>query len=45
MSSESSVHEVMETIMADKNEPSNVDPTSNATDEDSLVELFDQFSG
>ena len=44
-STESSVNEVMETIMADENEPSTQDPTGNVTDEDSLVGLYDQFSG
>ena len=34
----------METIMADENAPSIQDPIGNATDEDGLMELFDQFS-
>ena len=44
VSSESSVYKVMETIMIDDNEPSTQDPISNVTDEDGLMELFDQFS-
>ena len=35
----------METIMAGENDPSTQDPTDNVTDEDSLIELFSQFSG
>ena len=44
-SSELSVNKVMETMMAGENDPSTQDPVSNITDEHSLVELFDQFSG
>ena len=44
-SSESSVHEVIEAVMACKDDPSTQDPVCNVTDADSLMELFDQFSG
>ena len=45
MSTESSVNKVMETIMANVNEPSTQDAISNETYEDRLMELFNQFSG
>ena len=44
MSPGPSVNEVMETIMKDENEPSTQDQFGNATDEDGLMELFDQIS-
>ena len=44
-SSESSVNKVMEAMMAGDNDPSTQDPVWNVTDEDGLLELFDQFSG
>ena len=42
-SSESSVNEVIETVMAGENDPSTQGPVSNVTDEDGLMELFEQF--
>ena len=42
---EPSVNEVIEAIMVDENEHSTQDQTGNARGEDSLMELFDQFSG
>ena len=44
-SSESSLNEVMESIIVGENDPSTQDMASNVTDEDGLIELFDQFSG
>ena len=44
-SSESSVNEVMEAVIAGENDPSTKDPFHNVTDENGLMELFDQFSG
>ena len=40
----SAINNVVETIMADENGPFAQDPIGNATDEDSLMELFDQFA-
>ena len=42
---EPSVNEVMQTIMAGENDLATQDPIGNVTDEDALMELFDQFSG
>ena len=43
-SSESSVNEVMEAVMAGENDPSTQDPVCNVTQEDDVMELFDQCS-
>ena len=43
-SSESFVNEVMEAVMAGENGPPTQDPVHNVTDEDTLMELFGQFS-
>ena len=42
-STEPYVNEVMETIMAGKNDPGTQDPIGNVH-EDNIMELFDQFS-
>ena len=44
ISTEPSVNEVMETIMAGETDPSTQDPIDHVTDENSLMKLFDQFS-
>ena len=44
-SKEPYVNKLMEILMAYKNEPSTQYPIGNATDEDGLMELYDQFSG
>ena len=43
ISRKSSVDEVMETILADENDPSTSDPLDKTSDKDGLMELFDQF--
>ena len=43
-SSESSMNEVMEAAMAHEDDASTKDPVHNVTDEEGLMELFDQFS-
>ena len=43
-SSEASVNEVMEALMAHEDDPVTKDSVHNATDEDALIKLFDQFS-
>ena len=45
ISSEPSVNKVMETIITGKNDSSTQVSIGNVTDEDGLMELFDQFSG
>ena len=44
-SSVASVNDIMEAVMVWENNPSTQDSVQNATDEDGLMELFDQFSG
>ena len=44
-SSESSVNEVMETIISGENDPSTQDSVGNVTDEDGLIKLLDLYSG
>ena len=44
-SSDSSLNEVIEAVMACENDPSTKDPVHNATGKDGLMELLDQFSG
>ena len=43
-SSESSVNEIIKTMLAGENDPSTQDPASNVTDETALIELFNQFT-
>ena len=43
-SSEASVNEVMEAVMAHEDDPLTKDPVCNVTDEAGLMELIDQFS-
>ena len=44
ISTEPSVNEVMEAVIAGENDPSTHNPTGNATYEDDLMELLGQFS-
>ena len=45
ISTESSVNKVMETLIASTNDPATQSPPDNVVNEDSLIELFDQFPG
>ena len=44
-SAETSVNEVMEAVVVDEDNPLTQDLVCSITDEDGLMELFDQFSG